>query len=497
MSFRVLTAEISHETNTFSVRPTTFDSFAHRRFVIGEAAIVARGDANTDLAGFLDVSRDRDWRTTHAVSTSAPPGGRVTSDAFARITAPLLSAAAARQWDGVLLALHGAMATDDSNDGEGALLALLRARIGPKVPVAITLDPHANVSAAMCEHANIIVSYKTYPHVDIRDRARQAAGILHRTMTGEIVPRTLRAHRPMLEEINGGRTDVGPMIARLADASAHEARAQVFAVSVNGGFGNADVAEVGPTVLVTYEGDAAPHRKMAESIADDIWDRRFESLNVYLGAEEAAARCKAHDGRGGPIVVADYADNPGAGAYGDGTALLAALIAADVEDGCLGPMIDPSAVDLLHRHGLGEIVTLDLGGRTDPALGGAPIVVEGRISHLGDGHYVGDGPMLGGLSGSWGRMAVLTVAGIDVLVVSEAQQMLDLQQFRAFGIDPALKTVVAVKSMHHFRAAFEPIAAEVILCDSGALCAPDLRKLPYKRVPRPIFPLDEFMMERK
>jgi len=491
MTFRILTAEISHETNTFSIRPTTFASFTDRSFLLGRQAIAARGVANTDLAGFLDVGRARGWQITHSVSTSAPPGGRVTADAFARITAPLLEQAALGPWDGILLSLHGAMVTTDSEDGEGTLLALIRGIVGPKLPVAITLDPHANATQAMCRHANIIVSYKTYPHVDMRERARQAADILHRAMTGEIAPYTLRAHRPMLEEVNGGRTDVGPMIDRLARGRAHEAHPDAFAVSVNGGFGNADIAEVGPTVLVTCQGDPVPHQALADSIADDIWARRSEGMTEFHDVATAAARAYAHDGKGGPIVVADYADNPGGGGYGDSTSLLAALLKADVTDACFGPMVDEAAVAFLHTLAVGDTVTLALGGRTDPAKGGGPLTVTGRIALLSGGDFTGDGPMMGGLAGSWGKMAVLVVAGVDILVVTKAQQILDLQQFRAFGIDPTAKSVVAVKSMQHFRAAFAPIAAEMILCDSGALCSPDLRKLPYRQVPRPIFPLDQ------
>ncbi|NIA72249.1 M81 family metallopeptidase [Pelagibius litoralis] len=490
MTFRVLTAEISHETNTFSVRPTDLTAFENRYLLLGEEAIHACGQANTDLAGFLDVARTHSWRLTNAISASAPPGGRVTSATFRALTGPLLALARAQPFDGVLLALHGAMVAEDSEDGEGEILAHLRAVIGSDIPIAITLDPHANVTDEMAALADIIVSYKTYPHVDMRERAVQAGQILHRAMAGKIAPRTLCVRRPMLEEINGGRTDAGPMIDRLALARAHERHPDAFAVSINAGFGNADIAEVGPTVLVTYQGDPEPHRKLANQIADDIWDRRAEVLNDYLSVEEAAAQCAAHDGAKGPIVVADYADNPGGGAYGDATGLLAALLDARVGNACFGPLIDPEAVRHLEAHAAGDSVTLSLGGKTDPGFGGGPITVTGRLKVLSEGAYTGTGPILGGLKRSWGPTAVLVIEGIEILIVSNATQLLDLEQFRAFGIDPTAKTVVALKSMQHFRAAFEPIAARVIVCDSGALCTPDLRRLPYRRVRRPIFPLD-------
>lgn len=491
MSFHVLTAEISHETNTFSIRPTDLDAFKSRYFLLGQDAIDERGHANTDLAGFLDVARDKEWDLTHAISTSAPPGGVVTPGTFMALAAPVIALALAQRFDGILLSLHGAMVLEDAEDGEGTFLARLREVTGPEVPIAITLDPHANVTQEMADLANIIVSYNTYPHIDMRQCAVAAGEILHRTMAGEIAPQTLRVHRPMLEEVNGGRTDTGPMIDRHILARAHEQHPDAFAVSINAGFGNADIADVGPTVLVTYQGDPAPHQALANDIADDIWNRRFECLNDYLMVEDAAAQCVAHNDAAGPLVVADYADNPGGGAYGDATSLLAALIDAGVSNACFGPMIDPEAVQHLQAYTPGETVKLALGGKTDAAYGGGPITVTGTLTLLSDGGYTGTGPILGGLGRSWGPTAVLTVDGIDILIVSNATQMLDLEQFRAFGIDPAAKTVVALKSMQHFRAAFEPIAARVIVCDSGALCTPDLARLPYRNVPRPIFPLDQ------
>ena len=492
-SFRVLSAEFAHETNTFSIVPTGFDSFvAQDCFLDAASAIAARGDSNTELAGFLDAARTHDWQLQHVLSAIAQPAGRVTRDAFERLAGPIVAAAKAQLDDlhGILLGLHGAMVTDFCEDGEGELLARLRAVTGPALPIAITLDPHANVTRAMYQHANIIVSYRTYPHVDMRRTGRHAGDILHRTMKGEIAPVTLRAHLPMIEEVNGGRTDVGPMLARAARARAYEGQPDVFAVSINAGFGRADIAEVGPSVLVTAQGDLARHGGFAQELADDIWSRRGELVNRFLSVQEAAAQCREYRGDGHPIVVADYADNPGGGAYGDATNLLAALLQAGVQDACFGPVVDAQTVQQLQQASIGASVQLHLGGKTDASLGGGPLDLRGTLLLLSDGNYVGDGPMMGGLHRTWGSTAVVRVNGIDILVTSLPSQMLDLQQFKSFGIDPAAKKVVAIKSMQHFRAAFEPIAGKVIVCDSGALCTPDYTSLPYRNVPRPIFPLD-------
>ena len=491
MGFKVLTAEVSHETNTFSVLQTAEDNFRNRFFLRGEAALKERGNANTELAGFQEVAKTNAWEMTHVLSVAAGPGGRVKKAAFDWFSDPIVGRASDGDFDGILLALHGAMVPDFCEDGEGEILRRIRKVVGSAMPIAITLDPHANVSRQMCELAQIIVSFKTYPHIDMRDIGAQAATLLHQTMTGEIEPATIMVRVPMLEEVNGGRTDIGPMIERLEKARDYETRNDVYAVSINAGFANADIREVGPTILVTGSGNMDAHRSFAEGLADDIWSKRHDVLNTYYTVEEAAEIARTYSGQEGPLVIADYADNPGAGAYGDGTALLKALLEADIE-ACFGPVVDAASVEFLKTQTVGSLVALQLGGKTEPNFGGGPLQVECRLISLWDGRFTGDGPMIGGLGDSFGPCAVIQIKEIVVLVTTLARQMLDLQQFKAFGIDPERHKIVAIKSMQHFRAAYEPIAGKVIVCDSGALCTPNYSRLEYKNINRPIFPLDNF-----
>jgi microcystin degradation protein MlrC len=341
------------------------------------------------------------------------------------------------------------------------------------------------------------VSYKTYPHVDMRVTARHAARLLGAAMAGA-KPATVRVHVPMLDEANGGRSDVPETQALYDRAIAHEAEPGILAVSINSGFAEADITHMGPTILVTHEGQEKRAREIAKGLAETIWAQRHRTANEFLTVEEAAAFAKSFDASGGPLLIADYADNPGAGAYGDATNLLRAMLEAGVENASFSPMVDGQAAAELHRHKVGDVVTLQLGGKCDASFGGEPLEVTGEILHLSDGYYVGDGPMMGGVSHSWGPVAVLRVGGVDILITTETEQMLDQQQLKAFGIEPAKKAVVALKSMQHFRAAFQPIAGKVIVCDSGALATPQAHKRPYVRVPRPVWPLDrdmEFVVE--
>ena len=490
MTYRILSAEIAHETNTFSQLVTDQQAFRNCYYYVGDEALIQRADANTELGGFAEMAREYGWQLEHVHSAAAGPSGKVTRAAFDWLCDPVIDAARGNQFDGILLGLHGAMVTDFCEDGEGEILQRLRAVCGAQIPIAITLDLHANVSQTMCDRADIIVSYKTYPHVDMRQAGNQAARLLQATLQGQIHPQTLRVSCPMLEEVNGGRTDIGPMIERLRLARDWEQRSDAHAVSINGGFASADIATVGPTILVTGEGDMEVHRAFAASLADDIWQRRDEVLNDYLDVDAAAAIARQFDASAGPLVIADYADNPGAGGYGDATNLLRALLEAGVSNACFGPMVDGDAVQALWKHDPGVIVDIQLGGKMDPTRGGGPLTLQAELLLKSDGSYVGQGPMSAGLRRSFGPTAVIRVAGIEVLVTTQAAQILDLQQFRSFAIEPTTRSVVALKSMQHFRADFEPIAAQVIVCDSGALCTPRYRLLEYCNVPRPIYPLD-------
>jgi microcystin degradation protein MlrC len=493
----VLTAEFAHESNTFKKGFTVLDDFRSETYLLGDAAIAERGGANTELAGFLDAAREAGWKVTHVISAHAGPGARVARHAFEDIAGQICAAAEANRdtLDGILLSLHGAMVTEFCEDGEGELLQRLRTIVGPEMPIAVSLDLHANCTPLMCELADVVLSYKTYPHIDMRERGAQAGRILDGRMAGRTRPRTLRAHRPMLDEINSGRSDEGPMVPLYAKACAAESEPGILAVSINAGFSDADIRDVGPTVTVAYDtllpGAEARARAIAEEIADGIWAARFTSVNTYLSVEEAATIARGFDASNGPLIIADYADNPGSGAYGDATNLLKAMLDADLQNAAFGPMIDPEAAAFLHTHRVGDRVSLALGGKNHPAFGGGPLQVTGEIMHLSDGNMICDGPILGGLHHSYGTTGVLRVGGIDILVVTANSQMLDQMQFKAFGIMPAQKLVVALKSMQHFRAAFEPIAGRVIVCDSGALLTPRYERRTYRNVPRPIFPLDK------
>jgi len=369
------------------------------------------------------------------------------------------------------------------------LLARLRRLLGPTVPIAVTLDLHANVTDAMAANADAIIAYRTYPHIDQHERATQAADLVRRTMVGEIKPLCTVARRATMTGANGGITQDGPMVDLLARAAQCEREPGVLAVSIHAGFPWADIADTGPSVAVTTDGDGPRGGAIARELMDRIWDMRAVRTVKMLSLDEAIALARQRDNSDRPIVIADATDNPGGGGYGDSTNLLRALLDGAIDNVCFAPICDGEAVDAGRRAGVGNRARLWLGGKIDANFG-APLDVEGLVVNLTDGRFIHDGPMYQGAAMNMGPTMVLRLSGIDVVVTTNRLQVTDRQVFLSQGIDITTKSVIALKSSHHFRAAFEPLAQAVLVVDSGALCSPDLGRLTYRKLRRPVWPLD-------
>lgn len=495
MTKRVLLGQFMHETNTFCQRLT--DEAAFRGFYChqDDAVLSALADTENEVAGFADIARAEGWELITPVATFATPGGPVTKPAWHAFGERILTAAReAGPFDAVLLSLHGAMVLEDGTDGDARLVRDLRAILGQKPIFAVTLDLHANLDPKMANDADIILSYKTFPHVDMRETGRRAAGLLRRMLARPPVrARTLVRKPAMITLPEGGRTDREPMLGLMAQAHAlTEMHPAILDVSLNAGFSFADVPEIGPSVSVVHLGAAQIAEQIADTLCKAMWDERNASQEAVLTLQEAAAAAASHSAgeHDGPLVLADISDNPGDGAYADSTALLAALLEGGGRDILFGALHDPEAVLAAQVAGQGNTLALALGGKSDPAFGGAPLQLHARVEHLGDGQFVCGGPMWKGVSQSAGPSALLRIDGIKVLVTSHATQALDLEIFRSNAVDPAAMRVVALKSTQHFRAAYAPIASGILLVDSGGLASPRLDRLEYRRVPRPLHPLD-------
>ena len=491
MSRRILSAEISHETNTFSILPTTLALYKARRYYRGKEIAHGFSGTRTEMGAHLEAAKKYGWKLIQPIAAAATPGGKTPAGDWAHLSGAVLDACKEGPFDGVLLSLHGAMVTEDQDDAEGDLLRRLREKLGPEVPIAISLDIHANVSDAMARLANIVIAYRTYPHIDQYERGMEAADLLQRVMNREITPRSLVWRAPVLEGLDYGRTQGGPMSRILARADQlRQKNPGVLAITVCAGFVWADIPDAGPSVTITANEDASRFKGVAEELLRDIWEPRREITVPLYSMKEAMTEAGKRKEEGKPLILADFTDNPGSGGYGDSVRLLEAMIQAGLENAAFGCVPDPEAAQKCIAAGAGREIEIVLGAKIDTKTYGPSLKVRGTVEHVSDGRFIAQGPMSKGVQFSMGPTAVLRSGGVRVLVTTHNIQVYDLQVFLSQKIDPRVCSVVAVKSWHHFRAAFEPISRAVMLVDSGGLASRDLKRFTYHKIRRPIFPLD-------
>ena len=485
---RLFLAMMSHETNTFSNVPTDRAQFEARNLHYGGEVVEAFRGTGTCLGGMIDAAERRGAVLMPSVAAAASPAGLVTRDVYQHVKERILADLhTSGRLDGILLDLHGAMVPEGLDDGEGDLIAAVRRAVGPAVPIAVTLDLHGNLTSAMVEGADLLHGYKTYPHVDMAERGVEATERLAEIIAGRIRPTAAFRKPPILPPLGNQGTARGPM-RRLYDlADEMERDPKVVSVSIFAGFPYADIPDAGLGIYVVTNDDRALAERLAERLARVAWEHRHEFIHTALPVPEAVARALAAGGR--PIVLADMADNTGGGAAGDGTEILRELLRVRARSTVVACLWDPAAVAACVKAGVGSRVTLDVGGKVDDRHG-APVTVTGIVRTLSDGRFVHKGPMMRGLPGRLGPTAVLDVDDVKVILISYRWQTLDPEMIRFTGIDPLSEKILVVKSTIHYRAAFEPIAREIIEVDAPGLSSSNLARFEFKRVRRPIFPLD-------
>lgn len=483
-------AELSHETNTFSVVRTDLAAFERVGLRRGAEIGAALRHSATSFAGFFDGADLHGVLFVPVLAVWATPSGIVDGDTLQGLVDEILGGIQSARPDGVLLALHGAMVSEFDPDGDGFVLKRVREVIGPGTPLVATLDLHANISQRMVDCADILIGYDTYPHVDQRERAREATDLIVRMIRGEIHPTSALVKPPMMPTSQNMPTNQEPMRTLIAHAHDIESRPGVLNATVAGGFPPANTHDTGFGVIVTT--DNAPERahEYALELARHAWELRHGFLGGVTSFENAAERIR--DDPHGPLVIVDIGDNPWTGGPGDSAELLRFFLDQRVTNAALASIADPEAVRRCLKAGPGAVVELDLGGHTD-ALHGEPLPVTGRVRLLSDGRYRNAGPMHANVEVNLGPTAVVVIDGVDVIVTTFAETPIDLNVFRAHGIEPLSKRVIGLKGKGHFRAAFDPIASQIILVEGPGITGADLSRLDFRHVRRPIWPLDADM----
>jgi len=485
---RLLIGMMKHETNTFSPVPTPLARFGP---LYGEAAIRAYRGTGTGLGAYLDLAERERAEIVLPIAAGASPSAPVEDAAYAHITDTISEAVARGGFDGIMLDLHGAMVTESLEDGEGQFLKRLRA-IDPRTPIAVSLDMHANLYDEIIANATVVTGYRTYPHIDTYETARLAGEILLRTIRGEVKPVMAWGNVPMLPHVMRQGTDDHPNKELQHRCTAMTAEG-ALAASLFTGFPHADISNAGLSAVVVTDGD----RKLSEELRDELLDRAWVEREAFVYTidplTQSVARAKAMPPGDGPVVLLDHYDNCASGGTMDTTVVLAEILRQGLENVAAFAIFDPEAVQQAITAGIGAEVTLSIGGKiTMPAIPAEspPLTVTGTVKTISNGQYKNRGPMARGVAMNMGAAVVLDTRTAEIVLISRHVEPSDLNCLSSLGIDPSQKRYVMLKSRIHWRAGLGPMAKAVVDCAGVGVCTSDYSQLQFKKVRRPIYPLD-------
>jgi microcystin degradation protein MlrC len=475
---------IMHETHTFSAEPTPVEVWTIAR---GEAGNAYAG-ANHSLGGVIDASSDLGVHLTHTFFAHATSTGPVTRALFDEMLGELVAGIeAALPADGVVLTLHGAMVAEDFLEAEVEVVRRVREVIGPEMPLAVTLDLHANIGPKLVEQTTLIVGYDTYPHIDLNERAAEATRLLVSTIKGEIAPTMALVKPPLLPVPQAMFTAAHPFKTLFDRAFALEAAGEALTITISGGFPYADAPATGMSFLAITDDNPGKAQSIAQELAELAWSLRNDMLIENTPPAEAVAEAIAHPE--GPVVLVDVGDNIGGGTPGDGTVLLAELLRQGARDATV-VIADAEAVQAAFAAGVNGTVKTTVGGKADRRHG-EPVSIEGRVRLLSDGYWVHDGPENAGVPAEPGLTAVVEVNGINLVLNSKKIAPGDLQQLKSVGIDPTRQKILVVKAAVRWRGGYGPITKHAIHVGTPGLGSVNLGEFEFHHLNRPAFPLDE------
>ncbi|GGF37517.1 microcystinase C [Aliidongia dinghuensis] len=438
----------------------------------------------------------RPWTPAPILFANAESGGPVDHGFFVEILERFRQdLTAALPLDGVYICEHGAAITTEEDDPDGAVFALVREIVGPDVPIVATIDLHSNVSERMVAAVDALISYRRNPHTDMADRGADAAAALAELLDGV---KTAVAHvrlpicpPPTVLLTAPGAGPYADLIAAAEATAAADPR--LLNISIVGGFAYGDTPKNGLTVLATTRGDAALARRTAAGLAAYAWRERARFIPRLTPFDEAVALAKATGEQRGrpPVLLADVADNPGGGGRGNTVFLLRALLDAGARNVLLGVLTDPELA--AEAHSLGEGVAFAARfNRAEQATYSEPFEAQATILRLSDGKGVGRRGQLAGCAFDLGPSVALAIDGIVLIVITHRHQCHEPAFFELFGLNIGAARTVVLKSRGHFRAAFDEFFTpeQIVEVDAPGLTSPLLSRFDFKKLPRPVVPLD-------
>jgi microcystin degradation protein MlrC len=481
---KILVVDCEQEISSFNPQPSQYEDFAVFR---GAALFDAHADADTCVRGFRDVlGRRADIELVPVYGASACSAGPLSGEGFARLSGELLEAvdrAMSPDVAAIYMSLHGAMGAIGELDPEGYLLEHVRRRVGPQIPIVISLDLHGLLTARMLSNCDAIAVFHTYPHNDFTSTGRRAARLMEAMLDRGAKPVMARIFIPALvrgPELITATGLYGKIIDR---AKAMEEGGEALSAAVLIGNPFTDAPELGSQSLVITDNDPDKARRLALELADAFWADHQKMLAELVPLPDALADAGR---QGGPVTFTDAADAPSSGASGDSNAILAGLIASGYRGRAIMPIVDAQAAARAHEAGVGARISVTLGGTIDPARF-PPLALDVTVERLGDGEYTHE---VSRMPAHAGPTAVLRHGDIRIVVVSRAVFMMDRAVFLAHGLEPENADIIVVKSPGAAIRYFTFARKNYVLDIPGSTSA-NLNSLGHRVCPRPMFPLDD------
>lgn len=474
-----------HETNTFAAEKTDLDAFhvhgTYPPLTRGAALFDAVPGLNISLNGFLDEARRQCHEPLPLLLCYAKSAAHVTRHAFETIVGMMLDdLAAAQPLDAVYLDLHGAMVTEDFDDGEGELMRRVRQAVGPAVPVVAALDYHANVTPAMMEYASAMAVYRTNPHMDKYETGARAARLLHGLLNGEVLPFKAYRRLPFLIPTSWQCTLAEPLLSIMGKLNDLEGGG-VANLSLTVGFPGSDVPDLGPAVFA-FGRDRADVEGAVDALSDEILRREGEFTGELLTPEDGVRRAiELVPAARGPVILVDTQDNPGGGGTSDTVAVFAALVRHEAAGAVVAMICDPVTAAQAHEAGVGAEIAAALGGRSG-LPGEAPFTGPMVVEALGDGEITCTGPMDCGLKLHLGPMALLRGGGVRAVVSSDKHRATDQALLAHLGVEAREQKIIALKESTHFLSDYGDIASAVLVVEGPGPNIVDTLKIPYERL---------------
>lgn len=489
---KILFGMLGHETNTFAHDKGTFERWAQNGWTVGENIFRIFDGAPDYPGGMIKAGREENVELIPTVALFNA-GPLITKEALDYALGTLLDYVEKYkdEIDGICLGLHGGGACELSDDLEGYTLQKVRDIVGYDMPITVSLDLHANVSSDMVRLSNGLFGIKKYPHIDQVEAGYLAMKTLIRILRGEAKPKTVLRKVPILIACPMATTINEPMKGLAQYVTDYTKEKGLLDATLFHGFPYTDVADATASIIVVAEEGA---EEAADELALWLWEQRHLLKTVSLSAKEAVDEALAELSKEGDgyVLINETSDNPGGGTPGDGTHLLREFLRRDLENTIMGYIFDKEIALKAHEVGVGNVFSGLLGGKTDN-IHGEPIAFENaEVLALSDGNTVYTTPMYKGLPVCYGKSARIRIGNVEVVVCEKMpQQTFDDRPFAIVGADIENYRLVGIKSSVHFRAFFQERAKAIIAADPPGIQTANFRQLPFKKIKRPVFPLDE------